>query len=164
MRNLQIVFLLLLFLSGCAAYKFQKGQPPYNTGYVVSRQNYTILEYTIGRDNSVPDNITLAEERFKRRKAAVEYYYKKMGYIANRFKETFWDTPVMFTNMITGVFRLPFIAISDYRYEHNPAYREKMKKLDEKQDNLEKIRIDALKEKLNTYVQKDLTEEQNKTK
>lgn len=159
MKNLQVLVLMLV-LAGCATYKFQKGQAPYNTGYVVSRQNHTILEYTIGRDNSVPDNITLAEERFKRRKATVEYYYKKMGNIANRFKETFWDTPVMFMNMTTGVFRLPFIAMSDYRYEHNPVYREKVKKLDQERDDREKARINALKEKLNVYIQQDLTREQ----
>lgn len=160
------ILLLVLFLAGCATYKFQKGKPPYNTGYVVSRQDYTILEYTVGKDDSVTNDITLAKERFKRRKAAVEYYYKKMGNIANRFKETFWDTPVMFMNMTTGVFRLPFIAISDYRYEHNPSYRKKVEKLDQERNNLEKMRINALKKRLTAYIQNDLNieqTEQNKT-
>ena len=107
---------LALLLSGCATYKFHRGQKPYEKGYVVSRYNYTILEYTVGKDNSVPEDMGIARKRFKRRHRMVEHYYKKMGEIENRFKETFFDPPIMFLKFIGGVFRFPCILISDYRY------------------------------------------------
>jgi hypothetical protein len=153
---------LLLFLSGCATYKFHKGQSPDDKGYVVSRGDKTILEYTAGRDNSAPD-LKLARERFERRKATVEHYYKKMGYIENRFKQFFWDPPALFVDFIGGIFRLPFIAARDYKYEHDPRYREKITKMEEKQDAYEAARIEDLKERLNAYIQKDLVREASKT-
>jgi len=163
MRKIQILLLLLLFLSGCATYKFHKGQPPYDKGYVVSKGDYTILEYTLGKDNSVPD-LETAKERLRRRKAIVEYYYKKMGYLEDRFKQIFWDPPALFVDFIEGIFRIPFIAASDYRYEHNPQYRETITKLEEKQDAYEVARIKNLREELNTYIQKDLAAEIPKLK
>lgn len=158
MKKLIGLFLLVLFLSGCAIYKFQRGKEPYRRGYVVSRDDYTILEYTIGKDNSVP-NIELAKERFKRRRKTVEHYYKKMGYIENHFKMAFWNPIVISLKVIGGIFRLPFIAISDYKYEHDPEYRDKIRRLEEEKDSLEEIRIKKLKDELNTYIQKDLASE-----
>lgn len=158
MKRTQVLLFLLLFLSGCATYKFQKGQPPYDKGYVVSRDNYTILEYTVGKDNSVPD-LEIAKERFKRRRTSVECYYKKIGSVENRFKQVFWDYPAMIVKFIGGVFRLPFIAIADYKYEHNPQYREKVKIREEKEDLAERERIKSLKEQLNKYIQNDLAKE-----
>ena len=78
MRKVILLVLLVVFLSGCATYKFQRGKEPYHKGYVVSRDDYIIPEYTTGKDNSVP-NLEIAKKRFKKRKATVEYYYKKMG-------------------------------------------------------------------------------------
>lgn len=158
MRKMILLVLLVVFLSGCATYKFQRGKEPYNKGYVVSRDDYIIPEYTIGKDNSVP-NLEIAKERFKKRKATVEHYYKKMGYIENNFKRAFWDPPVLFLKFIGGIFRLPSIAISDYKYEHNPQYREKIIKMQQEQDALEEARIQNLKEELNSYIQKDLAKE-----
>jgi len=158
MRKIQILLFTLLFLSGCATYRFHNGQPPYDKGYVVSRGDNTILEYTIGRDNSVPE-LQIAKERFKRRKGIVEYYYKKMGYLENSFKQAFWDPPALFIDFIGGIFRMPFIAAKDYKYEHNPQYREGITRQEEKQDAYEAARIKNLKEGLNAYIQKDLTVE-----
>lgn len=158
MRKTMLLVLLVVFLSGCATYKFQRGREAYNKGYVVSRDDYIIPEYTIGKDNSVP-NLEIAKERFKKRKDAVEYYYKKMGYIENNFKSAFWDPPILFLKFIGGVFRLPAIAISDYKYEHNPQYREKIIKMQQEQDALEEARIQNLKQELNSYIQKDLAKE-----
>jgi hypothetical protein len=156
------IFLLILivFLSGCATYNFHYGKAPYDKGYVASRDDYSILEYTIGKDNNVPD-ISLAKERFNRRRRIVEHYYKKMGYIENHFKMAFWDPCVMFLKLVGGVFRLPFIAISDYKYEHNPEYKAKTDRLQEVKEALQETRIRKLKEGLNIYIQKDLGQERS---
>lgn len=159
MKKIIFLFLLTLFLSGCSTYRFQRGKAPYDTGFVALRDNYTILEYTVGKDNSVP-RLKLAKERFKRRRDQVEYYYKKMGLIESRLKETFWDPPVLFSKFIGGIFRLPGVAISDYKYEHDPKYREKVRKLEDEQDQREEARINQIKEELKAYIQKDLTSEQ----
>lgn len=158
MRKMILLVLLVVFLSGCATYKFQRGKEPYNKGYVVSRDDYIIPEYTIGKDNSVP-SIELAKERFKKRRQMVEYYYEKMGYIENKLKTTFWEPTVLFLKFIGGVFRLPSIAIADYKYEHNPQYREKIIKMQQEQDALEEARIQNLKKELNSYIQKELAKE-----
>jgi len=159
-RMRKIIFLVVLsvFLSGCATYKFQRGEAPHNKGYVVSRDDKAILEYTIGKDNSVP-NLELARERFKKRKNTVEYYYNKMGYIENGVKRTFWDPMVLFFKFIGGIFRLPSIAISDYKYEHNPQYREKIIKMQQGKDAAEEARVQKLKLQLNSYIQKELATE-----
>ncbi len=159
MKTTKILLFLLLFLSGCATYKFQKGQPPHDKGYVVSRDSYTILEYTIGKENSPPDDLESAKERFKRRRTSVEYYYKKIGSVENRFKQIFLDYPVLFVKFMGGIFRLPFIAISDYKYEHDPQYREKVRMREEKEDLSERERIKSFKEELNKYIQNDLKRE-----
>ncbi len=112
MKKIMFLAVLAIFLSGCSTYKFQRGNAPYDKGYVVSRDNKTILEYTVGKDNGVP-NLKLARERFKERKDKVEYYYKKMGYIESRLKMTFWDPMVLIVKLVGGIFRLPAIAISD---------------------------------------------------
>jgi hypothetical protein len=159
MKKIIPLFMITLCLLGCASYKFQRGSQPYDKGYVVSRDGYTIPEYTIGKDNTVPQDLELAKERFEERKGIVEHYYKKMGYIENRFKMAFWDPGVFFLKMIGGVFRLPFVAISDYKLEHNPEYREKIRRIQDEQDLNEEVRIKKLKEQLKNYIQKELDKE-----
>jgi len=159
MRKILILFALAIFLSGCATYKFQRGKTPYDKGYVASRDDRTILEYTVGKDNSVP-SLELARERFKKRKNMVEHYYSKMGYIEGRLKSDFWDPAVLLLKFIGGIFRLPFIAASDYKYEHNPQYREKIIKMQQERDAKEEARIKKLKEELDSYIQNELTQEQ----
>ena len=159
MKKIILLFLITLFLAGCASYKFQRGSQPYDKGYVVSRDDYAIPEYTIGKDNSVPSGLALARERFKKRKNVVEEYYKKMGCIENHFKMVFWDPGVFFLKMVGGIFRLPLVAISDYKLEHSPKYREKIRKIQDEQDLNEEIRTKKLKEELNNYIQKELDKE-----
>ncbi len=161
MKKIIFLVVLALFLSGCATYKFQRGQTPYDKGYVASRDGRTILEYTIGKDNSVP-RLALARERFKKRKNTVENYYKKMGYIENNLKIAFWDPAVLFVKFIGGIFRLPSIAIADYKYEHDPQYRQKIIKMQEEQDAREEARIQRLKEELNAYIENELSQEQSR--
>lgn len=157
-KKAAILFTGVLFLSGCATYKFQYGKPPLDKGYVVARDERPILEYTVGKDNSVP-RIKLAKERFNRRKKIVEDYYKRMGVIQNHFTMAIWEPTITFMKLVGGVFRLPFIAISDYRYEHNPKYKEKIRKVEAERDLREAERIKRLKDKLDEYVQKDLAKE-----
>lgn len=154
-----LIFAFCIFnLMGCATYKFHHGQAPYNKGYVVSRDDYNILEYTLGKDNTVP-KLPVAKERLKRRRDRVEDYYKRMGYIENHFRMVFWGPCIYFCKLAGGVFRLPFIAISDYRANRNPKYKEKLRKIEEEKEAREEARIAKLKERLNLYIQKDLTSE-----
>lgn len=160
MKKRIILFIMAAFLfSGCATYKFQQGKVPYDKGYVASRDSRVIPEYTIGRDNGVPE-LPLAKERFKRRRGMVEHYYKKMGYIENHFKMACWDPCVYFVKLFAGVFRLPFIAVADYKYEHNAAYKDRIRKIEDEKDAREEARINKLKGNLNNYIQQDLTKEQ----
>jgi hypothetical protein len=159
MKKIIVLFFLAVFLSGCASYRFQRAKEPYdNKGYVALRDDYLIPEYTIGKNNSVPD-LQLAKERFKKRKNTVEHYYKKMGYIENHFKMAFWDPCIFFLKIIGGVFRLPSVAIADYRYEHDPEYKEKIRKIEDERDAKEEAHIQKLKEELNIYIQQELTKE-----
>ena len=154
MKNFYLILVLIVWLSGCAAYSVQQDKD----GFVVSRYKKVIPEYTQGADNSFPDK-GLAEERFKRRKARIEYYYKKMGFIDNRFKQVFIEPPVVFIQFVAGIFRMPFIAVSDYKYNHNPQYKEKMDKLEDAQYEAEKARIKGLKDELGVYIKEDLAKE-----
>jgi hypothetical protein len=162
MKKIYFLMIPLVLLSSCAAYKFQKGEAPYDQGYVVAKDGKVIPEYTIGKDNSVPD-LRIAQERFNRRKLTVEQYYQKMGYIKSRTKEIFVDPPVMAAKFIGGFFRLPFIAVSNYKYNHNPAYKEKVDKQTDQRLNEERNRINALKAELNSYIRKDIESEPLRT-
>ncbi|PIP19684.1 MAG: hypothetical protein COT38_01890 [Candidatus Omnitrophica bacterium CG08_land_8_20_14_0_20_41_16] len=158
MKKFYIILVLSILLSGCAAYKIQQGKSPHEGGFVVSRYNKVIPEYSIGVNNSFPGK-EIAEKRFKRRRSKVEYYYKKIGFIDNRFKQTFVEPPLLFVQFVAGIFRMPFIAVSDYRYNHNPQYKEKMDKLEDEQYYAERARVKGLKDRLSEYIQEDLAKE-----
>ena len=158
MKKILILLFFAFSLSGCSTYKFQKSTVSGVQGYLACYDDKPILEYTVGKEKSLPD-LTLAKERFKRRKIKVEYYYKKMGGIESRLKEFFWEPPAMFVGLLGGVLRWPFMAIADYKYNRNPKYKERVDKLDDQKDELEKTRVNALKEKLNLYINEDLAKE-----
>lgn len=158
MRKILILLFLAFILSGCAAYKFQKSGHSGSQGYLASYNDEPILEYTVGKARSLPD-LSLAQERFKRRRSKVEYYYKKMGLIEGRLKEAFWDPPAMIMDFMGGILRWPFIAAADYRYNRNPKYKERVDKIDEEKEAMEKGRINKLKEKLDAYIAEDLVRE-----
>ncbi len=160
MRKIIVLLFIAFILSGCATYKFQKSGSGASAsqGYLASYNDEPILEYTVGKDKTLPD-LNLAKERFKRRRPTVETYYKKMGLIEPRLKEVFWDPAAMFLDFIGGIFRWPYTAITDYKYNHNPKYKERMDKLDEQKEALEKARVDSLREKLKTYITADLAKE-----
>ena len=158
MRKITLLLLLALILSGCATYKFQKPDSSGSQGYLASYNDKPILEYTVGKEKSLPD-LAIAKERFKRRRAAVEYYYKKMGLIEGRLKEVFLDSAEMFVDFLGGILRWPFIAVADYKYHHNPEYKERADRFDEEKEVLEKERVNRLKEKLDAYIAEDLAKE-----
>ena len=158
MKKILILIILGFILSGCATYKFQKSTTSGAQGYLACYDSKPILEYTAGKEKSLPD-LTLAKERFKRRRLTVEHYYKQMGQIESRLKEFFWEPPAMIAGFLGGVLRWPFIAVADYKYNRNPKYKERVDKLDEQRDELEKGRVNTLKEKLNLYINEDLAKE-----
>jgi len=157
-RKILVLLFLAFVLSGCATYKFQKSGPSASQGYVATYDGKPLLEYTVGKEKSLPD-LTLAKERFKRRRGKVEHYYKNMGQIRSRMMEFLWDSPAMFVGFVGGVLRWPFIAYSDYKYNRDPKYRERVDKLDEEKDALEKARVNSLREKLSAYISEDLAKE-----
>lgn len=158
MKRFYIILVFLILLSGCATYKVQKNKPADEGGFVVSRYGKVIPEYTLGVNNSFPDK-ERAEERFKRRKPEVEYYYKKMGFIENRFRQVVVEPPLTLVRFIAGIFRMPFILASDYKYNHHPQYKEKIDKLEDEKYNAERARVKELKDKLSEYINKDLGQE-----
>jgi hypothetical protein len=155
MKKFLLLVLSVVFLSGCATYKFQRGQPPNDKGYIASRDDYVIPEYTVGQNNTFP-KIKLAKERFARRRNVVEDSYKKMGYIENHFKMAVWDPFEMFWRLVGGVFYMPILALKDYRYEHDPKYKAKIDKIEAEKDRQEAERIQKLKAQLSAYIQRDL--------
>ncbi|MFC1675280.1 PKD domain-containing protein [Candidatus Omnitrophota bacterium] len=160
MKRSLILLLAVIFLSGCATYRFHRGpKPPLDKGYVVSRDDIVIPEYTIGHDQGAPADIELARERFKRRRKRVEYYYKKMDVIDNHFNGAVWKPLIMFSKLAAGIFRLPFIMISDYRYHRNPAYKEKIESRLDELDAREDARMDKLRVELGRYIQRDMISE-----
>lgn len=162
LKKILILLCFAFILAGCATYKFQKSQDK-SEGYLVSYDDKPIIEYTVGPDKSLP-GLETAKERFNRRRASVEYYYKKMGLIESKWKQNFWNFPAMLVDFVGGVLRWPFTAISDYRYNHNPAYKERTDKLEEEKEELEKANLNNLKEKLKNYIDNDLAKESGQEK
>ncbi|MDP2927274.1 MAG: PKD domain-containing protein [Candidatus Omnitrophota bacterium] len=158
MRKILFLLFLTFVLSGCATYKFQKPATSSAGGYLACYNGKPISEYTVGKEKTLPD-LTLAKERFKRRRSTVEYYYKQMDQIESRLKEFFWEPPVMIVGFLGGVLRWPFIAVADYKYNHNPKYKARVDRRDEEKETLETARIVRLKKELNAYIAKDLAKE-----
>ncbi|MCU0666652.1 MAG: PKD domain-containing protein [Candidatus Omnitrophica bacterium] len=160
--KIRILFLLLVvFLAGCVKYEFRRGKDPYDKGFVVYRDGFGIAEYTLGKKNSVPDDMALAKERFARRHKMVEDYYKKMGYINSRQKQFFINYPKLLLQLVASPFCLPFAAYSHYKYEHDPVYRERIDKKEQQQDSFEEARLKELKDKLASYLTEDLSNEKD---
>lgn len=157
MRKILGLLFLALILSGCATYKFQKPDVS-SQGYLVYYDGTPVAEYTVGKEKSLPE-LSLAKERFKRRRTTVERYCKQMGQIESRLKEFFWEPPVMIAGFIGGVLRWPFIAVADYKYHHRPAYKARVDKLEEEKEALDTARLDSLRKKLGAYIVADLAKE-----
>ncbi len=164
MRSFVTVLVLsVMLLSGCATYKFDKGKGANSDGFVVSRDQYTLLEYTAGPDNKAAPTLTLAKERFGRRRFQVEHYYKQMGYIRNRFLQIFWDNPAMLGRSIVGFFQMPFKWREDVRYQRDAQYREQVRAREAIEEKKENDRLTELKILLAQYVRQDLKQYENLT-
>jgi hypothetical protein len=158
MKKNIFIFLSVLLLSGCATYKFQRGGSPYDKGYVVTHDGDTIVQYTVGKDNSVPDDLNLARERFKRRRGTVEYYYKRMGQIQS-VAMRYLAYPAVIVDFAKGELSLPFVWMRNRKYERDPQYRAKVDKEEQEKDAIEEARIKKLNDELNEYIQKDIESE-----
>lgn len=158
MKKILILLFFVFILSGCATYKFQKSTASGAGGYLACYDGKPILEYTTGKEKSLPD-LTLAKERFKRRRSTVEYYYKQMDQIESRLKEFFWEPPAMIIGFLGGVLRWPFIAVADYKYNHNPKYKARVDRMDEEKEALETAHVSSLRKELDAYIAKDLSKE-----
>ena len=130
-------------------------------GYIVSRSGFIIPEYTIGKDASAPD-LLLAKERFSRRQKIVEYYYKRLDLIHNRFNETFWEPTRDISKFIAGMLITPVRFYTDYKYNHDQKYKTKVDARDARIDAMEEQRLKEVKEKLKLYVQEDCAKEEAK--
>ncbi len=151
------VIALIIFLSGCAAYKYEISPKAYNKGFVVRRHGLLIPEYTIDEQENAPKDKQLASRRFKRRKDIVNYYYKQMGLIYNDAMTRTAD----FGNMMTGIFKLPKAAMENAKYETDPEYKARADKemFDQEAKTIE--RRQDLREKLGEYIKRDMEFEKN---
>jgi len=157
LKKILVLLMLTFILSGCTTYKFKKSTSG-SQGYLACYDGYPLAEYTLGKEKSLPD-LTLAKERFKRRRSTVEYYYKQMDQIESRLKAFLWEPPAMVVGFLGGVLRWPFIAVADYKYNHNPKYKARVDRLDEEKDTLEVARVANLRKKLDAYIAEDLSKE-----
>jgi DNA polymerase III gamma/tau subunit len=157
MKKSLVLFLGVLVLSGCTTYTVKRGEKPYDKGYVVARRGFVIPEYTIGENNSVPDDLGLAKERLKRRRKTVDYYYEKLGDIDSNFKSYCLKPMGAAAGLVTSPFRLPVVVYQDHKYAHNPAYREKMDKINEQADKKQRAKIKIIREYMSKYIQDDLS-------
>lgn len=161
MKKTAVFIFCLIFLNGCAPYRIQKGiQKPYDEGFVATREGKVIPEYTAGKGGKVCDDMALAQERFKRRRRAVEDYYKKMGIIENRLKEHVWNRFIYFWSLVGGVFNMPVRFVSEFRYNHNPEYRARVDKMVAEKEAALNARVKALQQELAAYIEDDLRKEE----
>ncbi len=154
--NYCFLFLIITVLTGCAAFRYQIGSKDLGRGYVVSRNRFVIPEYTIGKDGKAPQDKKIAEARFKRRRHAVDYYYKQMGYL--------FHEPMQFVRTFRQGFSMPFklpgAVIDEYKYETDKEYRQMIDKQEEELDKKEQARIAKWQVQLDEYIKKDLEKEE----
>ena len=157
MEKIISLSLCLLLFSGCAVHRLQKAQE--GGGYLAARFGYVIAEYTVDLDNKAPQDFNLAKARLKRRNDTVEKYYIEMGQIENYFQRYVGHFPKIIWSLFANTIKMPFHIFSEYKYEHNEAYRKKIDDLDARQKAREEERINKLKSELREFIGKDLEEE-----
>ncbi|OGX32381.1 MAG: hypothetical protein A3D27_04070 [Omnitrophica WOR_2 bacterium RIFCSPHIGHO2_02_FULL_46_37] len=157
MKRIPLLFLFLLLFSGCTVHRFQKS--PEEGGYVAARFGYVIPEYTVDLDNKAPQDVKLARARLERRNDTVEKYYIEMGQIENYFQRYVGHFPKIIWSIFANTIKMPFHIVSEYRYEHNEAYRKKIDDLDARQKAREEERINKLKSELREFIAQDLEKE-----
>lgn len=158
LKKILSLILAILFVTGCASYKYELASDPYK-GYVVKRNDYLVPEYTADTKNTAPQDLNVAKARFKRRHRIVDHYYKKMDKIENQFSALVLGYPLFLASLVSAVFRLPFIIVSDYRYDHDPKYRQRIDDRDDARDKREEERIKNLQSDLNKFIEEDMNKE-----
>lgn len=141
-------------------HKFEKSEKL--GGYAVARFGYVIPEYTVDLDNKAPQDFKLAKARLERRNDTVEKYYIEMGQIEDYLTRYVTHFPKMIWSIFANTIKMPFHIVSEYKYEHNQAYRNKIDDLDAKQKAKEEERINKLKSELRAFIGQDL-EKENQT-
>lgn len=149
--------MFFLLFSGCAVHRFQK--PQKGGGYLAARFGYVIPEYTVDLDNKAPQDFNLAKARLQRRNDTVEKYYIEMGQIEDYFQRYVGHFPKIIWSIFANTIKMPFHIVSEYKYEHNEAYRKKIDDLDAKQKAEEEERINKLKSELREFIAQDLENE-----
>ena len=157
MKRLLVFFCALFFFSGCAVHTFQKSET--FGGYTVARFGYVIPEYTVDLDNKAPEDRGKAKIRYLRRKAAVENYYLKMGQIEDYLTRYITHFPKIIWSVFANTLKMPFHIVSEYRYEHNEAYRKRIDQQDALAEAEENERIKKLKDQLYEFLKIDLEKE-----
>jgi len=154
------VFLLIisLILSGCTVHRFQKSEK--YGGQTVARFGYIIPEYTVDLENKAPQDFALARSRFTRRHDMVEIYYIRMGQIESYGRRYLTHFPRMMWSIFANTIKLPAHIISEYRYDTNEKYREKIDALDAKVKAKEDAKTSQIKEQLKEFIRQDLEKEQ----
>lgn len=158
LKKILIIALFMPLLTGCTVHKFQKAKS-LDGGYAVARFGYVIPEYTVNLDKKAPKDLKLAKQRYLRRKWIVENYYIQMGKIDTYFRRYVWRYPQMISSLAANVFKSPFNITSEYRYDHNQAYRQKIDKADAMQKAKEDARNKMIMEKLYEFIRQDLQKE-----
>lgn len=125
----------------------------------MARFGYEIPEYTIDLDDQAPEDLALATERYKRRKDTVESAYIKMGQIEDHITRYITHFPKIMWSLFANTLKMPFHIVSEYRYEHNEKYRQKIDALDAEAKAKEEERVNALKSQLKEFIRQDLEKE-----
>jgi hypothetical protein len=152
------IALMVLLSCGCSTYKLQRGQKPYDQGYVMARDGIVVAEYTVGKDNTVPRDKKLAEERFKRRRRTVERCYKQMGRMDERI-EQYPQYLLLPFRALFSVLTTPWRLYKEYKYAHDKNYRDAVDAAEEKKDQIEQARVKQVEQGLKAYLERDLKAE-----
>ena len=127
----------------------------------MARFGYEIPEYTIDLNNKAPEDLFLAKDRFTRRKDTVESAYIKMGQIEDYITRYITHFPKIMWSLFANTIKMPFHIVSEYRYEHNEKYRQKIDDLDLQAKAKEEERVSALKNQLREFITRDLEKEKS---
>ena len=146
-----------LVLNGCTVHQFQKSAK--HGGYVVARFAYVIPEYTVDLENKAPSDFNLAKSRYLRRNDMVETYYFRMGQIENYGRRYITHFPRIMWSIFANTVKMPLHIFSEYKYDHNEKYRQRIDALDAQRLSKEDQKINRIKEELKDYLVKDLEKE-----
>ena len=126
----------------------------------MARFGYIIPEYTVDLENKAPQDLALARSRFTRRHDMAEIYYIRMGQIESYGRRYLTHFPRMMWSIFANTIKLPAHIISEYRYDTNEKYREKIDALDAKAKAKEDAKTSQIKEQLKEFIRQDLEKEQ----